>query len=58
MVFTHFLNCFYECIFSLETQKWYQNVEIVGEGGLGLKKTMENSIFGLKKLCQFALVNI
>jgi len=58
MVITHFLNSFYGCIFSREIQKWYQNFEIIREGGSWAKKTFKNSVFEQKQFCQIALVNI
>ena len=37
---------FDECTSSWETQKWYQNFEIFGEGGSTAQKTVQNRIFG------------
>jgi len=45
MVITHFLNSFYGCIFSWETQKWYKNFEIIGAGGSWAKKTFKKKHF-------------
>ena len=44
-----FFYSFYECNFSWETQKWYQNFEIFGRGGSKAQKTVKNSIFERKK---------
>ena len=44
-----FFYSFYECNFSWETQKWYQNFEIFGEGGSEAQKTVQNRIFERKK---------
>ena len=44
-----FFYSFYECTFSWETQKWYQNFEIFGRGGSKAQKTVKNSIFERKK---------
>ena len=41
-----FFYSFYECTSSWETQKWYQNFEIFGEGGSKAQKTVQNRIFG------------
>ena len=49
MLSTHFFYFFYECTFSWETQKWFQNFEIFGRGGSKAQKTVKNSIFERKK---------
>ena len=41
-----FFYSFDECTSSWETQKWYQNFEIFGEGGSKAQKTVQNRIFG------------
>ena len=44
-----FFYSFYECTSSWETQKWYQNFEIFGEGGSKAQKKVQNCTYERKK---------